>query len=78
MAGYHTGYGNIIGQAIGARHSHLDNAGYSIDQENESFTKQEIVEKLIEEEINKKLKKEEAEEILEIYIKEIEKKFSYT
>lgn len=55
VAGYHTGYGNIIGQAIGARHSHLDNAGYSIDQENESFTKEKVVEKLIEEEINRNL-----------------------
>lgn len=33
IAGYHTGYANIIGQAFGARHSHLDNAGYAIDQE---------------------------------------------
>ena len=32
MPGYHTGPGAHIGVAIGARHSHLDNAGYSIDQ----------------------------------------------
>lgn len=32
MAGYHTGQAHIIGQTVGARHSHLDNAGYSIDQ----------------------------------------------
>lgn len=32
MAGYHTGPAGYIGFAIGARHSHLDNAGYSVDQ----------------------------------------------
>ncbi len=32
MTGYHTGYGAALGQAVGARHSHLDNAGYSVDQ----------------------------------------------
>lgn len=32
MAGYHTGPGTYIGYICGARHSHLDNAGYSIDQ----------------------------------------------
>lgn len=32
MAGYHTGPANLLGLAVGARHSHLDNAGYSIDQ----------------------------------------------
>jgi aldehyde:ferredoxin oxidoreductase len=32
MPGYHTGLGTHIGVMIGARHSHLDNAGYSIDQ----------------------------------------------
>ena len=32
MPGYHTGPGAHIGVLIGARHSHLDNAGYSIDQ----------------------------------------------
>ncbi|MHA2366035.1 MAG: aldehyde ferredoxin oxidoreductase N-terminal domain-containing protein [Candidatus Hodarchaeales archaeon] len=31
-AGYSTGPYAIIGQVIGGRHSHLDNAGYSIDQ----------------------------------------------
>jgi len=30
-AGYHTGPANIAGQMVGLRHSHLDNAGYSID-----------------------------------------------
>ena len=32
MPGYHTGPGGHIGVLVGARHSHLDNAGYSIDQ----------------------------------------------
>lgn len=38
MPGYHTGPAAHIGVLIGARHSHLDNAGYSIDQKN--FSKQ--------------------------------------
>jgi len=32
MAGYHTGYGSLVGAAVGARHSHLCNGGYSVDQ----------------------------------------------
>lgn len=32
MPGYHTGPGTYAGILIGARHSHLDNAGYSLDQ----------------------------------------------
>lgn len=32
MPGYHTGPGAHIGVLAGARHSHLDNAGYSVDQ----------------------------------------------
>lgn len=32
MPGYHTGPATHIGVLIGSRHSHLDNAGYSIDQ----------------------------------------------
>lgn len=31
-AGYHTGYAFVVGTLVGARHSHLSNAGYSIDQ----------------------------------------------
>ena len=34
MPGYHTGYGSAIGFTVAARHSHLDNAGYSYDQSN--------------------------------------------
>ena len=32
VSGYHTGPASIIGQLVGVRHSHLDNAGYGIDQ----------------------------------------------
>ncbi len=32
MAGYHTGPAGYLGFLAGARHSHLDNAGYAIDQ----------------------------------------------
>jgi len=32
MAGYHTGYAFTLGQTVGARHSHLCNAGYQYDQ----------------------------------------------
>jgi len=38
MPGYHTGYGSLIGAAAGARHSHLCNGGYSIDQGVKDFT----------------------------------------
>ncbi len=31
-AGYATGYGFVVGTLVGARHSHLSNMGYSIDQ----------------------------------------------
>ena len=34
MPGYHTGPGAHLGFLVGARHSHLDNAGYSVDQKN--------------------------------------------
>ncbi len=32
MPGYHTGPGAHLGYLMGLRHSHLDNAGYSVDQ----------------------------------------------
>jgi aldehyde:ferredoxin oxidoreductase len=50
MAGYHTGYANVVGHHIGARHSHLDNAGYSIDQRFDNLTDEETIDKLIAEE----------------------------
>ncbi|MBC36123.1 MAG: aldehyde:ferredoxin oxidoreductase [Bacteroidetes bacterium] len=53
MAGYHTGPAAYLGFLIGARHSHLDNAGYSLDQTemiNNPITSHEVVDKLIKEE----------------------------
>jgi len=50
MPGYHTGYGSLVGVAVGARHSHLCNGGYSFDQEKSEFDEDVLVEKLFEEE----------------------------
>jgi aldehyde:ferredoxin oxidoreductase len=51
-AGYFTGYGHIVGTLVGARHSHLSNAGYSIDQiaQLTNLGPEAIVEALVEEE----------------------------
>lgn len=53
MAGYHTGYGMILGQSMGARHSHLCNAGYSFDQVNNQVSPEELVDKILDEEIER-------------------------
>jgi len=54
MPGYHTGPAAHIGALIGARHSHLDNGGYSFDQKafsaGKTPTPQEVVDALLEEE----------------------------
>ncbi len=52
MPGYHTGYGAHIGYLFGARHSHLDAAGYAIDKEAmiKPKTVDELVEKILKEE----------------------------
>jgi aldehyde:ferredoxin oxidoreductase len=50
MAGYHTGYANVVGHHIGARHSHLDNAGYAIDQKFGDLTDEDTIDRLIAEE----------------------------
>jgi aldehyde:ferredoxin oxidoreductase len=50
MPGYHTGYGALVGAVVGARHSHLCNAGYSIDQSMKTLDKNAIVEALFAEE----------------------------
>ncbi len=51
MPGYHTGYAAHIGYSIGLRHSHLDNAGYSLDQKIDSYPEpEELVERLMKEE----------------------------
>lgn len=52
MAGYHTGPAAYLNYAFGLRHSHLDSAGYSLDQKTIGKTPQpeELVQKLVEEE----------------------------
>ncbi|HSJ58223.1 MAG TPA: aldehyde ferredoxin oxidoreductase N-terminal domain-containing protein [Anaerolineae bacterium] len=50
IAGYWTGYAHVLGHLLGARHSHLDNAGYGIDQKLEPYTDEAIVDKIIVEE----------------------------
>ena len=53
MAGYHTGYGALIGSAVGVRHSHLDNGGYSVDQTMKEFNEDEMIDKIFSEEIER-------------------------
>lgn len=55
LAGYHTGYANILGHHIGARHSHLDNAGYSVDQKGAGLSDEQIVDKLLTEEYERNM-----------------------
>jgi aldehyde:ferredoxin oxidoreductase len=50
IAGYWTGYAHVLGHLLGARHSHLDNAGYGIDQKQEPYTDDAIVARIIEDE----------------------------
>ncbi len=52
MAGYHTGPAAYLTYAFGARHSHLDSAGYSLDQKTIGKTPPpgEVVNRLYEEE----------------------------
>lgn len=50
MPGYHTGYGTLLGTTVGARHSHLCNAGYSIDQSMGKLDKDKIIEGIFNEE----------------------------
>jgi aldehyde:ferredoxin oxidoreductase len=54
MPGYHTGPGCHLGYLTGARHSHLDSAGYSLDQKavasGQTLAPEEIAESLLEEE----------------------------
>ncbi|MFQ5819516.1 MAG: aldehyde ferredoxin oxidoreductase family protein [Candidatus Heimdallarchaeota archaeon] len=57
MPGYHTGIASYVNFLTGARHSHLDSAGYSLDQkilkisEKSQPTPQMIAESLYEEEV---------------------------
>jgi len=50
MPGYHTGYGSLVGAAVGARHSHLCNGGYGVDQTMKEFDEDAMVDKLFAEE----------------------------
>jgi aldehyde:ferredoxin oxidoreductase len=54
MPGYHTGPGCHLGYLTGARHSHLDSAGYSLDQKaavkGEALTPEGVASELVEEE----------------------------
>ena len=54
MAGYHTGPASHLTYLTGARHSHLDSAGYSLDQkagrEGRSLDPEGVAESLLEEE----------------------------
>ncbi len=53
MPGYHTGPGAHLGFLTGARHSHLDSAGYSIDEKilpKTSLSAEELGRRLLEEE----------------------------
>ena len=54
MPGYHTGPASYAGYLTGARHSHLDGAGYGIDEKSkagEAFVPSIAAEKLLEEEV---------------------------
>lgn len=54
MPGYHTGPAAHIGYLVGSRHSHLDNAGYSLDLKiasGKSMSEQEIAESIVSEEM---------------------------
>jgi aldehyde:ferredoxin oxidoreductase len=54
MPGYHTGPGCHAGYFTGARHSHLDGAGYALDQkalkDNKALTPEGVAQALVEEE----------------------------
>jgi aldehyde:ferredoxin oxidoreductase len=51
VSGYHTGPASIVGQIVGVRHSHLDNAGYSIDQKaaKKPLSPEQMVDEIIKE-----------------------------
>jgi aldehyde:ferredoxin oxidoreductase len=50
IAGYWTGYAHVLGHLLGARHSHLDNAGYAIDQKLDPYTDEAIIDRIIHDE----------------------------
>ena len=55
IPGYHTGYGNLVGLTVGARHSHLCNAGYAVDQSIKTFDENKAVNTLFDEELERGL-----------------------
>ena len=48
IAGYHTGYALLVGQAVGQRHSHMDNNAWFLDFEN--YSPEAAVDELISDE----------------------------
>ncbi len=48
--GYHTGYGSVVGHTVGARHSHLCNGGYSIDQTMKKLDEKKLIDLIFHEE----------------------------
>ena len=53
IPGYHTGYGNLVGLTVGARHSHLCNGGYAVDQSITTFDENKAVDTLFNEELER-------------------------
>jgi aldehyde:ferredoxin oxidoreductase len=53
IAGYWTGYAHVLGHLLGARHSHLDNGGYALDQKLEPYTDEAIIDALIADEADR-------------------------
>lgn len=53
IPGYHTGYGNLVGLTVGARHSHLCNAGYAVDQSITNFDENKAIDTLFNEELER-------------------------
>ncbi|MDP4126617.1 MAG: aldehyde ferredoxin oxidoreductase C-terminal domain-containing protein [Bacillota bacterium] len=53
IPGYHTGYSNLVGLTVGARHSHLCNAGYAVDQSIKTFDENKAVDTLFHEEVER-------------------------
>jgi aldehyde:ferredoxin oxidoreductase len=53
IAGYWTGYAHVLGHLLGARHSHLDNGGYALDQKLEPYTDEAIIDGLIADEADR-------------------------
>ena len=51
IPGYNTGFSGYFGLLIGMRHSHLDNAGYSLDQKHPDMKPENAVERLVREEM---------------------------